>query len=352
LDGNLTAGPNTEAFAWPGDSVEQSLDAGSTWNSVLTVADGVWSVDALDAANSWAVGVTRLYRSTDGGATWKTVGEPSKPLVTVDFVTPESGYGISTDGTLAITQDGGASWSSLSAAGALTSVCFSSPTTGYATNADGDVGSTSDSGQTWTLVSAGPLADAQGQTWGSVTCDGQQVAISERSGNPVTRWGQPYEVLTGAPDATPLNVISSRGTDQGADGTDSGTNVAPAIPENGVANLATAVPVGSGVVLLGTADNDQAPQVSKGTRQKLKPGTFPHLRTVAAPLSDYGPVAPEQIQGATFVGNDGWALINDAALGAGDSVQQAAAVYHTTDGGATWKLVSLDKPAPPAPMTR
>jgi hypothetical protein len=58
-----------------GDGILATADGGRTWTRQYSGHPGIVALDALDAADVWAVGKGSLLRTTDGGHTWTDLGE-------------------------------------------------------------------------------------------------------------------------------------------------------------------------------------------------------------------------------------------------------------------------------------
>jgi hypothetical protein len=109
LDDNL-ASPAGLDLAWPSPSILVTHDGARSWSRSLTIPGGFWGLDTLNAADAWAIGVARLYRTIDAGRTWQRLHEAREPLVRVAFRTPTRGFGLTVSGRLVETNDSGRSW--------------------------------------------------------------------------------------------------------------------------------------------------------------------------------------------------------------------------------------------------
>jgi hypothetical protein len=151
LDQNLSA-PGAPILAWPSPSVVVTRDGARHWIRSLAVPAGFWGVDAVNAKDVWAVGVTALYRSIDGGMTWQHAREPRKPLVRVAFTSPSTGFGLTVNGRLVQTTNSGESWTASRWHGRGVAVCSMNGGTMLVAGETGGVWRSASGGNGWRQV--------------------------------------------------------------------------------------------------------------------------------------------------------------------------------------------------------
>ena len=344
LDGNLAAGPMGTSFDWPGGGVSASTDGGRTWNQIFNgAASGIWGFDLLSPDVGWVVGVTSLSQTVDGGSTWRQVGEPSDhPLVTVDFVSQSVGYGLTTTGQLVHSTDGGASWSPVGLQSAGSALCFGSAQTGYVSDQSGDVLVTSDGGTTWTRRYSSPVGTADFVPfWTGLSCAGQDVWQEIQVLDPQTQGSAPYVVSFSADHGSTWSVIAANSSDASL-----GIPQAPSPVQDLVDVVGSAL--GDGFLIGFPAGGFALSIVGMDGANGPTPATVPALAS--------GPSPPQRsngyltVYGASFVGTDGWILLNDNAVGSPDAPQTQTYLLTTTDGGASWSVLLAGSPqAPPSP---
>jgi len=183
-----------------GDGILATTDGGRTWRRQSSAAT-ITQLDAVDAANAWAVGQAGsgadaqpfLLRATDGGRHWRLAGEPVfargtgrasvHPLSGVRFLSPSRGVGVTDlraavgsdpyqEGRLVATTDGGETWRPLPTPDPVSSACFDSTLDGWAAVARaGAVLHTTDGGRSWRRVLPdGPRALTYLSFGGVVAC--------------------------------------------------------------------------------------------------------------------------------------------------------------------------------------
>jgi len=335
LDMRLAAGPHGTSLAWPGSSVSKSTDGGSTWTSVFTTPDGIWSIDFVSRTTGWVVGVTSAARTSDGGSTWKSVSEPaSGKLVRVDFTSATDGFGLTTTGGLVRTSDGGDSWQDVAKAPAATALCFTSPQSGFMTDSEGSVWATHDFGQNWHEVRPSPYTNQIDNVWTSMSCNKGGVWAGLHLVNPALSHVQLYDVLYG--------------TSAGASWTDVTSNSKSAEVPAAVPQLLDLSSVGTSdqAVLVGAdpiTDNGFRVAGTTGSSRQFNHAQTPGLDTG----SGHGPLSAAafaQIDGITFVGQRGWMLVDNTGLGSAQSPQVQTAVFRTEDGGLHWSTAWKSDP--------
>jgi len=355
LDDNLTAGFSGQI--WPGTGVAITTDGGTSWDTTLNAPTGIWGIDALSAAQVWAVGVTVLYSSQDGGASWTRLGEPSGTvLVNVAFTSARDGVGITTHGTLVTTTDGGRTWVSPGVQGLsnLADACASG-TSVLVDDQAGTIWENSD------LVASPDWSEAYASPSTSTSTES---VLSCGAGSGAAAWEETAPNQIGS--TVRMTVAQSP---QGASGvwTQSASNAAGS----------------SMAVVAGTkappSATDWVPIT--GASAPLMFGNATTPRTPAAALyqstngSTYTPVSTPNLFGAGASGTaastpaagspgdlvvahgvdfdsptDGW-LYADVLVGVGtSSLSDRTVLYHSADGGTVWSAVyqSVGQPVSPS----
>jgi photosystem II stability/assembly factor-like uncharacterized protein len=103
----------TRAIAVGADGlIVVSDDGGATWRRIGSAfADRIDAVVALSRTSAYAVHDKEISLTGDGGSTWSTVGIPtSRSILQVSFADAQTGYVRDDGGTLRRTTNGGASW--------------------------------------------------------------------------------------------------------------------------------------------------------------------------------------------------------------------------------------------------
>ena len=337
VDDHINAGVSGQI--WPGTGVARTLDGGRTWQVTLESDSGIWGVDAVNADDAWAVGVTTLYRSTNGGASWSVVGEPaSGHLVNVAFTSGSNGVGLSTNGSAVSSTDGGLTWTSDGApggaSGAFDSLCAQGSVV-IAAGPAGDIWSQTNGG-VWQLPFGGIGSETMG-TYSVLNC-GPTGAASEVV--------QPDEAPPGAGFWTAssispssswqlLNSPSQVGSSSGPPQL-SPASIAVSSPMPLLLTDAPATPAGAGVFVRSTTGrfieatlpdlfNGMAPNVNGAL------GAAPALRSIGIP----------HITGVTFSDpQDGWLGANSQVQTPDGSTIVVTTIYGTTDRGSTWNPIS------------
>jgi photosystem II stability/assembly factor-like uncharacterized protein len=328
VDNDLSAGPQNEI--WPGTEIQSTSNGGSSWSDQLSAPNGIWGIDALNASDVWAVGVSTLYRSLDGGASWVQMvsNEPaSSALLNVDFVSPTLGVGITTSAQLVVTTDGGADWTpSTLPVGSVSDMCTQG-TSVIAAEGSGAVWSSPVAGGSfgaWTKAYVPQSSDSAVQTIATVGCSPTGSA-----------WEQ----------VTPINEQVSGGTTLTASSSPSGEWSAE--PQSAAA---TTLSVGEDLVpvtaseaplLLAGSNSDSGVGIYTGTSS----GGFQSASgngTLFELTNDNAGVA---FHGATFVaGGYGWVYADIVQQGSTtpseSSVSDTSVVYKSTSDGASWTQAS------------
>jgi photosystem II stability/assembly factor-like uncharacterized protein len=55
LDGNLGSGVVDNGSAWPGTSIEETDDAGTSWSTILHITSGIWGMDLVSSGTFLAI---------------------------------------------------------------------------------------------------------------------------------------------------------------------------------------------------------------------------------------------------------------------------------------------------------
>jgi photosystem II stability/assembly factor-like uncharacterized protein len=341
LDDNLGAGAADNGSAWPGTSITETTDGGTTWSTILRVGSGIWGMDLLSRDVGFAVGVTSLRRTTDGGEHWQQVSEPAgHPLVWVDFKTSELGYGLTTIGTLVRTVDGGSRWNSTGMTTTGTAACFASAQVGYVSDRSGDLYATHDDGRSWAEVERAPSRPEQFVgPWSDLSCNGTNI------------WLGLQLLCAAACGATfPYLVAHS------ANGGTSWSTMASDWPAASVATAPVAFlaavavgPSSRGLIVNLPIEYSSPPTnlrllVAEGSGTTYTTATVPALPTSSSAALDV------HICGVTFVGSTGWLYFHDRAVGLPGKPRAEPVLWKTTDGGSSWEVLVAGPSQPPPPV--
>ncbi len=331
------AGPGVGGVAW-------TVDGGRTWTRAGQRR--LWDIHAVatsDGSTVWAIGdrhgdeptTSYLIRSTDGGGTWAQVLPALSPLTTVDFIDAAHGYGIglpSDPGAVLATADGGHAWRLVGriTGGAPTTASFVGRR-GWVGDASGRILRSADGGHTWIPLPPAPdpvvdlrfFSATHGVRITSHLAAGVQTAEIAATTNGGETWSATHTVPAGAQLAA----------------------AAFADPMHG---LLVTLQTGSGYLLRRTTDGGATwRQVARlplqgyaqrsafllspsvgwvGDGSRILATTDGGARWTARALGSYTPQALDFISPRT-----GW------------MVDTAGTLLATTDGGATWRA-TVDQP--------
>lgn len=285
-----------------GNGIFKSSDGGRTWTRKY---EGYANdVAFLDGEVAVAAGNDRLLRSSDRGETWVAVTPPGtdRGYSSVTRVGPTTAVVVSQFGDVWRSTDGGRTWTlAFAGIGALPyvwRVSFVTELDGWVVGPDGIVLRTTDGGATWDYASNGMgahLADVEmaSATFGLAVGENGYVLRTTDGGR---RWTPSRLAVTG--------TIFGR--------TESLETVTFLEPD-------FAVTGGRGGILFKTVDGGV-------TWESIGYPRLPSLFRIAD---------------VEFVSRaEGW------VVGVDDDLGHDRHVYHTTDGGATWTLHSVDMPVP------
>jgi photosystem II stability/assembly factor-like uncharacterized protein len=314
--GQLTAATADGIVGWAGGSagrIWRTLDGGATWTrqtTGLTVRSQVIQVACTDAEHAWAVAleatssrlVSKVLATADGGATWRVVfrsgtelamdvhavGQSEAWVATADFAgLLESALGFGAFGStsrLRHTVDGGFSW---------TTSTINSTSAPYALSANGE---------SLCAVGTGILTSSDGgQTWRCQTSGGSYLFMAAEAVSTTGVWAVD---LAGA-------VVHS------ADGVRWDELAAPQRWSQ-ILNDLSFPDAEHGWIVGATADRESRPLIL-------------HTADGGATWSEQRALVAGELTGVEFVDEaNGWAIAESPSGG--------RALQHTSDGGATWTL--------------
>ncbi|MHB8264211.1 MAG: WD40/YVTN/BNR-like repeat-containing protein [Acidimicrobiales bacterium] len=339
-----------------GLSIDESTDGGHTWKAVYTDSNGIWGFDFLSTTTGWVVGTASLARTTDAGASWQDVGEPTgHPLILVNFVSSSVGFGLTTIGQLVQSTDGGASWHASTLAVPATSLCFTSGHTGYAASVLGaDVYSTSDRGAVWKLSYTSTLPANYGAFKSSyLSCNtaGVWYSVIALNGGASGASALPYFVSYHAAQSSGWSTVAADGNSWSAVANNlQDPNFKPPVAPMPVDNFSwiAAGPSGTGLIIgystlsAGWPGNMQVGRLTGTSHSSYAAGYVPALFGQGAG-PEGGSRMSMSIRGVSFVGSDGWILLNDDDVSP-DLSKTETIVLRTTDGGSSWSIAYQGAP--------
>jgi hypothetical protein len=338
IDGNLGAGVVDNGSAWPGTSISETTNGGTTWRTILSVGSGIWGLDFVSAEVGFAVEVTSVSRTNDGGEHWQQIAEPAgHPLVWVDFATSAVGYGLTTTGQLVMTVNAGSSWTSTRFPAPGTAACFVSGQAGDAIDSSGALYATHDGGRTWVVAVAAASRPAQFiGPWSDLACQGANIEVGQ-------------QLLCAAACAATSPYLVGQSGDGGASwskmASDWSVGAAAPAPTGSLAAVAVGGP-NRGVIVELPTDNSPA-----ATKRQLRiflvhtpAGTYAAATVPALPGSSTG--GDVEVRGMTFLGSTGWLYFDDTDAGSPGSQRAEPVVWKTTDGGLSWRVAAA------GPLTR
>ncbi len=337
LDNDLVAGVTGQI--WPGRGLARTTDGGTSWQTTLQAAHGIWGVDPVSANDAWAVGVTTLYRTVDGGSTWTSGGEPTGThLVAVAFNSPADGLGLTSDGSVVYSTDGGLAWkpdrAPVSASGPFYSLCARGSTF-LASGASGAVWQQNSPGGGWQSAFVGIQSGGQG-TFSMLTCSTTGSA-----------WEAIEPVQPGAAGGSVWVVDSpSAGSPWSLEAGPNGTgpvrppSIVPAMvavntPRPVLVGGTTSTSTGPGLFLLSSAGSFVNVHIPH-----LFDGTVPNLGLVRGAPTILSTSTGPHLDGLSFTDStDGWAsAVAEVTISGTPTV--LTTIYSTTDGGADWVPIS------------
>jgi photosystem II stability/assembly factor-like uncharacterized protein len=282
LQGLEAIDDDTLVMASPGSVYARSTDAASTWSPATTPAiGGNWaSVGAADAAHLWRVGTAGRIEATTDGSTWNPQSSgTTQALRAVEVVSRSIVIAVGSGGTIRRTTDGGATWSTVPSG---------------TTSALRDVTSTAD-GRVWVVGDGGTVlrSNDNGASFTTVTSGTTVMATA------VTAFSS-ADVIVGLADGQ-----LRRTTDQGASWTVIGT-----APSDVAVTSLDADPGGTRIV-----------------------GSF---GTSTMTSANSGSTWSSGVIGTSL-------FVHDVSLADGSTAfaaTQLSRLYRSTNGGATWTLLT------------
>jgi len=290
-----------------------------TWQSPLPQGFTLHDVDAEQSSNLVAVGEEgTIIRSTDGGSTWvvrHSSGGVSHTLNSISFGDLDSGTVVGHSGTILRTTDGGATWRTQASgtSAALYGVSFTGPDLGIAVGAGGIIIRTSDGGIVWTIQESGtnlPLFDV--------------CLINDRKG-----------VVVGA------NGTILRTTDSGLTWTSEISGTTKGLRGIAFADSLTGVSVGRGVIVRTTDGGVTWTEQLANTVEFDAVSLYANMGLACGPsgFSGSGFVFRSTDYGLTWTNEYGGAALFGISLedvDVGIVVGENGAILATSDGGKSW----------------
>ncbi len=141
--------------------VLHTTDGGVTWSKTELATSQFNAVYFLDANHGWIVG-NDTYRTTNGGATWTHLNG-NGTLEDVQFIDPLHGFACGNGGVVYRSTDGGATWIGTGISGGThRSLFFLDAQRGWTVNIYGEIYHTTDGGLHWILQYDNPSASNLG----------------------------------------------------------------------------------------------------------------------------------------------------------------------------------------------
>jgi photosystem II stability/assembly factor-like uncharacterized protein len=143
------------------NNILKTIDGGETWQTVLSVSDfpsSTRTLKFLDTETGFAFrDNTDMLSTKDGGKTWKK-SELSNYIYALHFIDEKNGFACGESGVIYRTKNAGGNWDFASPKGIyagynLTAIYFIDSATGFAAGTRGRIERTRDGGQTWTSFS-------------------------------------------------------------------------------------------------------------------------------------------------------------------------------------------------------
>lgn len=362
---SMVFGQMMSTFAWMPPVV---TSAPPTVPPVVVPSPNIHTLFMMDASNGWAMGNSYILRTANGGATWYNVTAPGVSAIrNAFFLNASKGWMLTTD-SIYRTLDGGLTWTRYSVPFNGGYIQFLSDTNGFVLTGEGigmqkhpvSLYQTSDGGATWTLKFAHdpnlptnglPLSGhkngmafrdmSTGWVGGDSPSPGIYLYKTTNSG--VSWAAQPLPLPTGYENA----IMST---------------TAPKFFGTNDAILPVWMSTGVGIrnlFLYVTRDGGNTWSVSSGsaptsygtdfvsTRDGFSWDQMGLLHVTNNSGAGWRQVTPNVTFGGDFIPRmdfvsttTGWALLRD--------LNGNAALYRTTDGGATWTLLFGIPSAPPA----
>jgi hypothetical protein len=319
-----------------GSQIFATTDGGNRWRQSYTGIDGPLALDFIGPDVGWVLADVALphatsvvlLHTTDGGQNWTTLGGPTGAvLLAIDFVGPTTGWALTTGGSLMVTTDGGADWTKV-AAPTSASLCVSTNGLLWLGTEVGTVEESDDNGTSWQV--ALPLATVAsvipGHAVPGLTCSGPDAwalyDLGEAAGS------SEYAVLAtsdGGRQWFPLLASTATGARMSL------PNTSASVAADGVSGSGSAWFLG----FCGACDSWGAVEIVTSSGSSV-------LRTTQLPevslAADASFVNPMQ---GWIVGTDAAALVRPPSMQG-----YPLDVLATSDGGATWHVVSTIPPEP------
>jgi photosystem II stability/assembly factor-like uncharacterized protein len=162
-------------WAFLGDTLQRSTDAGRSWSPLVTPAAASSPAEAFDlqadGLHGWLVSGGRVWATADAGASWRVAGAAPVPLCQCELRFRDLGTGLlaSLYGEAWRTTDGGATWVALAlpAGSVVHAIAWASPQVAWMVGSGGGASGTlrsDDGGASWIRVDLGvadPLQDVR-----------------------------------------------------------------------------------------------------------------------------------------------------------------------------------------------
>jgi photosystem II stability/assembly factor-like uncharacterized protein len=287
----------------------------------------------------WTVGEGGgIWRTDDGGTTWvRQISGTTARLNRIQFVSVDLGWVVGDAGTILRTQDGGAHWSSMTSGTTndLLGLSFVGATSGWAVGTEGTIRGTVDGGVNWTAQNSGSANSLNCVSFVTASAGwagGIEILSTSNGGDQWNSQSAEFMSFTGVTHVPEFLDVRFLGANRGTFvGVQRGGDVIFTTTDGG-ATFKVIEPHDNFARLHGVAFGDATHLWAVGTR-----GPFAATPTATILVSSDGgltwtdqiPPTGQTLNGVWFVSaSTGWAV--------GDG----GTVIRTTDGGATWRVVS------------